>query len=152
MRRSARAAEIPSQAILRTPFLRAEGGRGPALPAIEVVLSAALVGQTTNKGGTTIRRSSFEMGGVAVFPGHILRPGDEGSGTMLDLAFIREHPDLIKEVARRRKTAVDVDALLAIDSELRAVRKQAEELRAEQNRLSKAIQQAGSDKEARDGF
>ena len=71
---------------------------------------------------------------------------------MLDLAFIREHPDLIKEVARRRKTAVDVDALLAIDSELRSVRKQAEELRAEQNRLSKAIQQAGPDKEAREGF
>ena len=71
---------------------------------------------------------------------------------MLDLAFIREHPDLIKEVARRRKTAVDVDALLAIDSELRTVRRQAEEQRAEQNRLSKAIQQAGSDKEAREGF
>jgi len=71
---------------------------------------------------------------------------------MLDLAFIREHRYLIKEVARRRKTAVDVDALLAIDSELRNVRRQAEEQRAEQNRLSKAIQQAGSDKEAREGF
>lgn len=71
---------------------------------------------------------------------------------MLDLAFIREHPDLIKEVARRRKTAVDVDALLAIDGELRNVRRQAEEQRAEQNRLSKSIQQVGSDKEAREGF
>ncbi len=71
---------------------------------------------------------------------------------MLDLAFIREHPDLIKEVARRRKTAVDVDALLAIDSELRNVRRQAEEQRAEQNRLSKAIREAGADQEARDGF
>ena len=36
---------------------------------------------------------------------------------MLDLAFIRENPELIKEVARRRKTAVDVDELLAIDNE-----------------------------------
>ncbi len=69
---------------------------------------------------------------------------------MLDLAFIREHPDLIKDVARRRKTAVDVDALLAIDAELRAVRRQAEELRAEQNRQSKAIREAGKDAEARE--
>ncbi|HEX6123093.1 MAG TPA: serine--tRNA ligase [Ktedonobacterales bacterium] len=71
---------------------------------------------------------------------------------MLDLAFIRAHPDLVKEVARKRKTAVDVDTLLAIDSELREVRRRAEELRAEQNRLSKAIQGAGADREAREGF
>lgn len=69
---------------------------------------------------------------------------------MLDLAFIREHPELIKEVARRRKTAVDVDELLAIDSELRTVRRQAEELRAEQNRLSRAIRDAGPDRDARE--
>ena len=69
---------------------------------------------------------------------------------MLDLAFIREHPDLVKDVARRRKTAVDVDELLATDSELRAVRRQAEDLRAEQNRLSQAIRDAGPDKDARE--
>jgi seryl-tRNA synthetase len=70
--------------------------------------------------------------------------------TMLDLAFIREHPDLIKDVARRRKTAVDVDALLELDAELRIVRRQAEALRAEQNNLSKAIRDAGSDAQARE--
>ena len=69
---------------------------------------------------------------------------------MLDLAFIREHPDLIKETARRRKTAVDVDALLALDSELRETRRRAEALRAEQNRLSKAIREAGPNREARE--
>lgn len=69
---------------------------------------------------------------------------------MLDLTFIREHPDLIKDVARRRQTAVDVDALLAVDAELRATRRQAEELRAEQNRLNKEMRQAGSDKAARE--
>ena len=69
---------------------------------------------------------------------------------MLDLAFIREHPDLVKEVARRRKTAVDVDELLSVDTELRVVRRQAEDLRAEQNRLSKAIREAGPDKDARE--
>ena len=69
---------------------------------------------------------------------------------MLDLAFIREHPDLIKEVARRRKTAVDVDALLAIDSDLRATRRQAEDLRAEQNRLNKEMRAAGKDQALRE--
>lgn len=69
---------------------------------------------------------------------------------MLDLAFIREHPDLIKDVARRRRTAVDVDALLEIDRDLRETRRQAEELRAEQNRINKAIREAGADKDARE--
>jgi seryl-tRNA synthetase len=69
---------------------------------------------------------------------------------MLDIAFIREHPDLVKDVARRRKTAVDVDALLALDSTLRATRRRADDLRAEQNRLSKAVRDAGPDKEARE--
>lgn len=71
---------------------------------------------------------------------------------MLDLAFVRAHPDLVKEVARKRKTAVDVDALLAIDAELREVRGHAEHLRAEQNRLSRAMQGAGADGEARNAF
>jgi seryl-tRNA synthetase len=69
---------------------------------------------------------------------------------MLDIAFIREHPDLVKDVARRRKTAVDVDALLALDNQLRATRRRADELRAEQNRLSKAVRDAGPDKAARE--
>ena len=71
---------------------------------------------------------------------------------MLDLAFIREHPDLIKQVARRRHTAVDVDELLAIDSELRTIRRRAEDLRAEQNHLSQRIREAGADREAREQF
>ena len=69
---------------------------------------------------------------------------------MLDLAFIREHPDLIKDVARRRRTGVDVDALLEIDRMLRETRRTAEELRAEQNRINKEIREAGADKEARE--
>ena len=74
-------------------------------------------------------------------------PGGTG---MLDLAFIRENPELLKEVARQRNTAVDIDLLLKIDSELRQTRRLAEDLRAEQNRLSKAIREAGADNEARE--
>ena len=69
---------------------------------------------------------------------------------MLDLAFIREHPDLIRDVARRRKTAVDVDALLAADTELRIVKRRAEDLRAEQNKVNQAIREAGADAVARE--
>ncbi len=68
---------------------------------------------------------------------------------MLDLAFIREHPDLIKEVALRRKTAVDVDALLLLDAQLRETRRLAEDMRAEQNRVNQAIRDAGADQAAR---
>jgi seryl-tRNA synthetase len=69
---------------------------------------------------------------------------------MLDLAFIRENPELLKEVARQRNTSVDIDALLSVDAELRDTRRNAEDLRAEQNRLSKAIREAGADQEARE--
>jgi seryl-tRNA synthetase len=69
---------------------------------------------------------------------------------MLDLAFIREHPDLIRDVARRRKTAVDLDALLATDTELRVVKRRAEDLRAEQNKVNQAIRAAGADAAARE--
>src|SRR5579859_8063324 len=69
---------------------------------------------------------------------------------MLDLAFVREHPDLIRDVARRRHAECDLDALLATDAELRDVRRRAEDLRAEQNRLSKQMRDAGADQAARE--
>ena len=69
---------------------------------------------------------------------------------MLDLAFVREHPDSIRDVARRRHAEFDLDALLAADAELREVRRRAEDLRAEQNRLSKQIREAGKDQAARE--
>ncbi|GAC1453330.1 MAG: serine--tRNA ligase [Ktedonobacterales bacterium] len=69
---------------------------------------------------------------------------------MLDLAFVREHPDLIREVARRRHAEVDLDALLATDADLREVRRRADELRGEQNRLSKLMRDAGGDQQARE--
>jgi seryl-tRNA synthetase len=75
-----------------------------------------------------------------------------GGTEMLDLAFIRENPELLKEVARQRNTAVDIDALLMIDTQLRETRRNAEDLRAEQNRLSKATREAGGNQEAREQY
>jgi seryl-tRNA synthetase len=70
--------------------------------------------------------------------------------TMLDLAYVREHPDLIRDVARKRHAEFDLDALLATDAELRDVRRRAEDLRAEQNRLSKQMREVGGDRAARE--
>jgi seryl-tRNA synthetase len=69
---------------------------------------------------------------------------------MLDLTFVREHPDLIRDAARRRHAEFDLDALLATDAELREVRRRAEDLRAEQNRLSKQMRDVGGDQVARE--
>src|SRR5215470_9948444 len=69
---------------------------------------------------------------------------------MLDLAFIRANPDVVKDAARRKHVNVDIDALLELDARMQEVRRETEATRAAQNRLSKQIQAAGKDKEARD--
>ncbi len=64
---------------------------------------------------------------------------------MLDIKFIRENPELIKEAARKKKIVLDVDELLKAD-ELR-LQKLAlvETLRAEQNSVSDKIPTASAD-------
>src|SRR5689334_1179698 len=59
---------------------------------------------------------------------------------MLDLKLIRENPDLLRESQRRRGEDVDVvDRLLAVDTRNRALKTEAEALRAERNRVSAEI-------------
>ena len=59
---------------------------------------------------------------------------------MLDLKLIRENPDLLRESQRRRGEDVGVvDRLLAVDTRNRALKTEAEALRAERNRVSAAI-------------
>ncbi len=65
---------------------------------------------------------------------------------MLDLAFIRNHPDLVKEAARLKNNPIDIDALLELDQRVLALQHQVEEIRAKQNQLSKSIQQAAKEK------
>src|SRR5579883_1766288 len=69
---------------------------------------------------------------------------------MLDLTFIRNNPDQIKEACRLKNNNLDVDHLLEVDRQVLALQRQVEEARAEQNQLSKRIQAAGKDKELRD--
>ncbi len=56
---------------------------------------------------------------------------------MLDIKFIRENPEIIKEAARKKGASVDVDVLLAVDERRRHVLQELEEKRAKQNALSK---------------
>ena len=71
---------------------------------------------------------------------------------MLDLAFIRNHPDIVKEAARVKNNTLDIDYLLEVDRQVLALQRQVEEARAQQNALSRRIQQAGKDKVERDAL
>jgi seryl-tRNA synthetase len=69
---------------------------------------------------------------------------------MLDLAFIRSHPDAVKEAARVKRSDIDIDYLLEVDRQVTALQRQVEDMRAQQNQLSKRVKEAGKDKELRD--
>ena len=61
---------------------------------------------------------------------------------MLDLRFVRENPDIVKENIRRKfqdNKLPLVDEVIALDAENRANKQEADRLRAERNRLSKQI-------------
>ncbi len=58
---------------------------------------------------------------------------------MLDIAFIRNNPDVIKEGIRKKHMNMDIDELLAVDEEVRSLRTEVESFRADRNRLSKEI-------------
>lgn len=55
---------------------------------------------------------------------------------MLDIHFIRENADVIKDGARKKHIEVDVDRLIVVDDERKLLRKELDEKRAEQNRAS----------------
>lgn len=64
---------------------------------------------------------------------------------MLDLGYIREHPDRIREGARRKRIPFDVDRLLALDEERRRLIKLQEEARAEQKALGRQVKDLQGD-------
>jgi seryl-tRNA synthetase len=62
---------------------------------------------------------------------------------MLDITFIRNNPELIKEGILKKRMKMDLDELLSVDEEVRKLRTEVENLRAERNRLSKEIPKLG---------
>ncbi len=61
---------------------------------------------------------------------------------MLDIRFLRENPDLVKENIKRKfqdSKLPLVDEVIALDEELRQNKKRADDLRANRNKVSKSI-------------
>ena len=61
---------------------------------------------------------------------------------MLDLKFVRENPEIVKENIRKKFQDAKlplVDEVLALDEENRKTKKEADDLRADRNRISKQI-------------
>ena len=61
---------------------------------------------------------------------------------MLDLKFVRENPDIVKQNIKNkfqdRKLPL-VDEVIALDEQSRAAKQEADNLRAERNKISKQI-------------
>lgn len=58
---------------------------------------------------------------------------------MLDIAFIRENPEVARAAIKNRGDKTDLDRILALDAELRKARAFVENLRAERNRASEEV-------------
>ena len=56
---------------------------------------------------------------------------------MVDIKFIREHADEVKKAAQDRGLNIDIDQLLKVDSARVNCLRQIEDMKAEQNKLSK---------------
>ena len=64
---------------------------------------------------------------------------------MLDRRFIRENGDQVRAALQKRGIEMDLDRLLALDSEVLALQQRREEIKAEQNKLSKSVPQLQGD-------
>jgi seryl-tRNA synthetase len=58
---------------------------------------------------------------------------------MLDIRFIREHPDLVQDGARKKHIDVDIGELLQVDAQRRQLIANVESLKALRNKTSKEI-------------
>ena len=61
---------------------------------------------------------------------------------MIDIKLIRENPDLVRENIRKKfqdNKLPLVDEVIALDEESRKVKKEADDLRANRNKISKQI-------------
>ena len=61
---------------------------------------------------------------------------------MLDIKFVRENPEIVKENIRKKfqdHKLVLVDEVIALDRELRDIKQEVEVLRAKRNKVSKQI-------------
>ncbi|PIS38970.1 MAG: serine--tRNA ligase, partial [Candidatus Nealsonbacteria bacterium CG08_land_8_20_14_0_20_43_11] len=56
---------------------------------------------------------------------------------MLDIKFIRENPDKVKQGAKNKGVDIDIAKVLKLDKQKRELMVRAEQIKSEQNKLSK---------------
>jgi len=61
---------------------------------------------------------------------------------MLSLQFIRENPDIVRKAIREKNVALNLDALLALDNEVRSLKTRVDGLRADRNAISDSFKNA----------
>ncbi|MDN5275977.1 MAG: serS [Candidatus Saccharibacteria bacterium] len=61
------------------------------------------------------------------------------NGDMLDIRFIRENADLVRDHAAKKGYSVDIDTLLARDESRRSIQQEADKLRERRNELSSQL-------------
>ncbi|HEX8654912.1 MAG TPA: serine--tRNA ligase [Allosphingosinicella sp.] len=61
---------------------------------------------------------------------------------MLSLQFIRDNPDALRKAAAEKNAALDLDGLLALDGEVRALKTRVDELRRQRNEISAGFKSA----------
>ena len=66
---------------------------------------------------------------------------------MIDIKFIRNHPDKVKAGCRKKQVKIDIDKLLELDKKRRETLQAREEMLAQKNRASKIISQTKNEKE-----
>lgn len=58
---------------------------------------------------------------------------------MLDIKYIRQNADIVKEAAKNKLISVDIDRLLEVDEKLRLLNQELDTLKEKRNRLSSSI-------------
>jgi len=58
---------------------------------------------------------------------------------MLDIKFIRENPELVKQALKNRNLKLDLDAFIKLDSQRREILGKLEDLRAKRNKANDEI-------------
>lgn len=66
---------------------------------------------------------------------------------MLDIQYIRDHVETVKEAVKNKRVDLDVDALLVADQDRRALLKEVEELQSLKNDINELIHQAKTPEE-----
>lgn len=66
---------------------------------------------------------------------------------MLDIKFIRENKDLIKEAARKKRVKVNIERLLVVDEKRRAIIQEVDALRMEHKKFTEVSEEAKNSKD-----